>query len=517
MLRRSAVAAALLGCFLAIGAQSVDQYQIPDVPPPGSGSVKCPSIATNSRGDLMIVFRNKLQSIMYYFKKKSTGAVTQTHLPEAKDKDILITSVVATADDNFHAAWGVLITTWPDAVGIGIFYADFDIATEKWSAPVRLEDMYPEDPHLRVNPVTDDIALCTVLRGGGVKNIYVKFRKSGQTAWSEAINLSNMPSGRSATNPYCQFDEDGYLHVVWKEDRGEDDLIIRAALLKRGTDGNYSMVDRQSVSSNYTGWHFLPSVAITGTKGIITFFWKQEAGYYYLPYERSGDKLVFDQKDLTRIVAGPTSPNYMFHSKAINHGDEIMYAYLDMDHKLQLRRWKDGAWLDSTPVTLGDMKINKAPFNLWADPNVGLWSTWYIEDAHGDGHSYYSIYNYPKPAIRPPINVTFFKTMERSMFHGYYLYAVKWENNPYNVEKGITVASFNIYRRVRGSGDKWLRVGSVAGTVFTYGDANGITATSDYEYAVTAVNEKGNESRIEGQETVAVGAGRIIDKKDSER
>ena len=36
------------------------------------------------------------------------------------DKDIISTSVVATADDDFHATWGVLITTWPEAVGIGV-------------------------------------------------------------------------------------------------------------------------------------------------------------------------------------------------------------------------------------------------------------------------------------------------------------------------------------------------------------------------------------------------------------
>jgi hypothetical protein len=496
MARKFIFSLILLGLVLALGAQTIEQFQIPNIPPSGGGNVKCPSIATNSRGDLMIVFRNKLQSIMYYFKKKSTGVVTQTRLPNAKDKDIVITSVVATADDNFHATWGVLITTWPDAVGIGIFYADFDTATETWSAPVRLEDMYPEDPHLRVNPVNDDIALCTVLRGGGKKNICVMFRKHGQTTWSAALNLSGMPSGKSATNPYCQFDEQGDLHVVWKEDRGEDDLIIKVALIKRGTNGNYTMVDRQGATSNYTGWHFLPSVAITGTKGIITFFWKQEAGYYYLPYERVGDKLVFNQNNIKEIVPGPISPNYMFHSKAINHGDEIMYAYLDMDHKLQLLRYKDGVWLDNRPITLGNMKINKAPFNLWADPNIGLLATWYTEAGNGDGYSYYCIYNYPKPKIKPPVNITYTKAMERSMFRGFWLYDVKWANNPENIALNITVVKFNIYRRTRGSGGKWVAVGSVAGTVFTFGDKNGITANSDFEYTVTAVNDKNIESKL---------------------
>jgi len=511
MAKKFLFALIFLGLVLALGAQTVEVHKLPQIGAPGKSGDKCPSIAVNGRGDIMIPFRNRDLLMMYYFVKKSTGAVTQTQIPGCKDKDILITSVVATADDNFHALWAVV------KGGIGIFYTDFDIATEKWSAPIELSDVISEDAHLRVNPVNDDISMCTVLRAQGRKDIVVKFRKSGQTNWSDEINLSGMPTGRSATNPYSQFDEQGDLHVVWKEDRGEDDLIIRVALLKRGTDGDYTLVDKQWATADETGWHFLPSVAITGTKGLITFFWKQEAGYFQLSYERSGDKLVFDQKNIAKIVEGPTSPNYWFHSRAIAHGDEVMFAYMDLKHKLQLRRYKDGTWLDSQPITLGDMEVNKFPFNLWADPNTGLYATWYIEADNGDGHSYYAFYDYPKPTIRPPVNVTYVKAMERSLFHGFFLYAVKWENNPDNIDKNITVVTFNIYRRVRGSGDTWLRVGSVAGTIFSYGDANGITASSDFEYAVTAVNEKGIESRIQ-DEGALVTANRDHDEtKDSQR
>jgi hypothetical protein len=83
------------------------------------------------------------------------------------------------------------------------------------------------------------------------------------------------------------------------------------------------------------------------------------------------------------------------------------------------------------------------------------------------------------------------------MFHGFWLYDVKWANNPENISLNINVAKFNIYRRVQGSGAKWLAVGSVAGTVFSFGDSNGITSSSNFEYAVTAVNDKGIESRIQ--------------------
>jgi hypothetical protein len=162
-----------------------------------------------------------------------------------------------------------------------------------------------------------------------------------------------------------------------------------------------------------------------------------------------------------------------------------------------LLRWKDTQWIDSQPIALQDASINKWPYNIYADPNIGLLAVWFIEDGIGDGHTYYCIYNYPKPTIRPPVNVTYEKIRERSLFRGYRLYAVKWADNPYNIEKKIKVVKFNIYRRVEGSYDKWLLAGSVAGTVFVFADKNGITASSNFEYAVTAVNEKNIESRIQ--------------------
>lgn len=489
MTRKFIFSLILLGLVLAIGAQAIEHYQIPDVPPVDSNGVKCPSIASNSRGDIMVVFRNKYKSIMYYFKKKAGGAITQVALPGAKDKAILWTSVVSTADDNFHAVWGVL------KGGVGVFYADFDITSEKWNTPIRLYSQYAEDMHLRVNPVNNDIGVCTVLGSAdSTKNIFVKFRKNGQTTWTDEINISNQTL--SANNPYAHFDEQGYLHVVWKEARGADDLIIKAALVKQNASGTYSLVDKQWVTSDYDGSHWLPSIAITGGKGMITFMWVERAGYFYLPYERSGDKLVFDQNNVNRIVPGPPTPHYMFLSKAIAHGDEILFTYLNMQHKLRMLRWKDGQWIDSNPIALENDEINKGPFNLYTDPNIGLLAIWYIEDSYGSGHSYYCIYNYPKATIRSPINITYAKKMERSLFHGHYLYEVDWQNNPYNIEKNVTVIKFIIYRRARGSSAAWMSVGEVAGTLFIFRDKNEITTNSDFEYTVTAVNDKNIESSI---------------------
>jgi hypothetical protein len=479
----------LLGFVLVIGAQTIEQFQIPDVPPVSSNSVKSPAIASNSRGDIMVVFRNKFQSVMYYFKKKANGAVTQVKLPGSVDKSIVWTSVVSTADNNFHAVWGV------KEGGIGVFYADFDITSEQWNAPIPLYSEYAEDCHLRVSPLNNDIVLCTVLVSGtSVKNVFVKFRKNGQTNWTDEINITNQTG--TTNTPYSQFDEQGYLHVVYNEDWGAD-LIVRVALIKRGDNGTYSLVDKQWTTSEYTGAHCFPSIAITGNKGIITFMWREKAEYYYLPYERSGDKLVFDQNKVTKIVSAPPLPLGMFVSKAIAHGDEIMYTYFDLQHKLKLLRWKDGQWIDSQPIALENDVINKWPYNIYTDPDIGLLTIWFIEDDYGAGHSSYCIYNYPKSTISSPISIAYAKKLERSLFSSHLFYEVTWQNNPINIAKNVTVVKFNIYRRASGSSGNWVLAGSVAGTVLIFRDKNEITSNSNFEYTVTAVNDKNQESTIQ--------------------
>ena len=231
-----------MGLALASSAQTIEQFQIPDVPPVESNSVKSPAIASNNRGDIMVVFRNKYQSVMYYFKKKANGAITQVKLPGSIDKDIVWTSVVSTADNNFHAVWGV------KSGGVGVFYADFDITSESWGTPIQLYSEYAEDCHLRVSPLNNDIVLCTVLvAGSSEKNVFVKFRKNGQTNWSDEINITNQTG--TTNTPYSQFDEQGYLHVVYNEDWGAN-LIARVALIKLNGNGTYSLVDKQWATSN---------------------------------------------------------------------------------------------------------------------------------------------------------------------------------------------------------------------------------------------------------------------------
>jgi hypothetical protein len=479
------------GFFLS--AQTIDIFNVPGVPPAGSGGVKGPGMAVNSRGDVMVVFRNKKQKTMYYFEKKNGGGTPEPVSIPGTPGDVIHTSVttlVASADDHFHALWN------SDLEPKGMFYAEFDIQSERWGTVTRLSFVESRDPQLLLNPQTGDLAAVTLLRIPGANDkIALYIRKFGQSQWSAPLDISQ---GAWVGHLQACFDEDGYLYLVYREEmHTEEELyFIKAVLVRKNTDGNYQKVSAQDITHLNPGWHFLPSIAATGRKGIITFVWTQKDSYYYVPFERTGDSLVFDPSRFIAIATAPTRPWFRFFSKTIAHGDEIFYVYTDMKFSLKLLRYKNGQWLNSQPVALMNDSLNKFPFQLFSEPNSGFYAIWFWENDRGDGVSSYCFYNYPKPRIGAPLNVRALKTIERSFFQSFPIYVVDWEANPANQENNITITAYKVYRRPR-SGGSWTQAGSVAGTVFRFIDYAGITSASDFVYGVSAVNDKNQESSIQ--------------------
>ena len=482
----------LLGFCFALTAQTIDTVSVPGVPPAGSGGVKYPGIAANSRGDVMVVFRNKKNNMMYYFKKKSGGGTLDpVSIPGTFSETIHSSGVtlVASADDHFHAVWN------SDLKPLGMFYAEFDIASERWGAITQLSDVESRYPLILLNPVSGDLAAVTILRYSGTDRVSVFIRRSGQSQWTDPIDISQ---GAWVNQVQGCFDEEGYLYLAYREElHGDEELyFVKVVLLKQGSDGSYQKVSSYDMTRSYASFHFLPSIAVTNGKGMITFAWTKKSGYYYVPFERNGDSLTFDASHATEVADAPIRPWFQFYSKAMAHGDEIFYVYTDMQFTLNLLRYKDGQWLTPQPVALMNEELNKFPFQLYAEPNFGVYTIWFWENDKGDGVTSYCLYNLPKPRIGAPLNVRALKDCERSLFQSFPVYVVEWDANPVNAENGITIAAYKVYRRPR-SGGNWFQAGSVAGSVLKFVDFAGVTAASDFVYGVSAVNEKNQESSIQ--------------------
>ena len=267
----------LSGLFLA--AQTIDTVKVPGVPPEGSGGVKYPGVAANSRGDVMVVFRNKNRNMMYYFKKKSGGGTAAPEkLPGTFSETIHSShcTLVATADDHFHAVWN------SDLEPKGMFYSEFDIASEKWGAITKLSDVESRYPLLLLNPVNGDLAIVTILRFPGTDRVSVYFRRAGQGSWSSPMDISQ---GAWVNQSQGCFDEEGYLYLAYREEirGGEESYFVKVVLLKAGNDGRYQKVSSYDVTRSYPGFHFLPSIAATNGQGMVTFAWKPSPSRLTLP------------------------------------------------------------------------------------------------------------------------------------------------------------------------------------------------------------------------------------------
>ena len=98
--------------------------------------------------------------------------------------------------------------------------------------------------------------------------------------------------------------------------------------------------------------------------------------------------------------------------------------------------------------------------------------------------------------IKSAANLKVEKRVERGFFSGYTLNALTWEANPENAEMGLTVSAQRVYRKARAEDKtKWARIVELTGTVLKYDDRN-VPSDSDYVYAVTCVDDMGNESAI---------------------
>lgn len=500
----------LSGLFLA--AQTIDTVKVPGVPPEGSGGVKYPGIAANSRGDVMVVFRNKNRNMMYYFKKKGGGGTAAPEkLPGTFSETIHSShcTLVATADDHFHAVWN------SDLEPKGMYYSEFDIASERWGAITRLSDVESRYPLLLLNPVNGDLAIVTILRFPGNDVVSVYFRRAGQGAWSAPMNISQ---GAWVNQSQGCFDEEGYLYLAYREEirGGEESYFVKVVLLKAGSDGKYQRLSSYDVTRAYPGYHFLPSIAATNGQGMVTFAWTQKKSYFYVPFTRSGDTLSYDASKAIAIADAPTKPWFRFYSKALAHGDEIFYVYTDMQFTLNLMRWRDGQWLTPQPIALMNEPLNKYPFQVYSERNFGFYTVWFWEAARGDGVTSYCLYNLPKPRIGAPLNVQAQKVAERSFFHAIPAYSVTWEANPVNAENDIVVTGYRVYRRPA-AGGAWMQVGQADKDTLHFVDASGITAASDFVYGVSAVNDEDQESSIEPSAAGSAGLEKAPARGDDRR
>ncbi|GEM_PF-1128494 len=93
--------------------------------------------------------------------------------------------------------------------------------------------------------------------------------------------------------------------------------------------------------------------------------------------------------------------------------------------------------------------------------------------------------------ISPPANFVVERVENSNGFQIEYVNRLRWKDNPENSD--VKVVKYRIYRRVKGSGGAMATIAEVNASVYEFLD-RGLGANDYYEYAITAVDDKGNES-----------------------
>jgi hypothetical protein len=444
------------------------------------------SIASNLNGDILIIYRNNLRGMKYYYKKSNAASGTIGEIPEPySDTDggkMKWMSVRATFDGIFHAAWCQDIPH-----NHGLWYASFNPLTDQWSTPEKVAGGWIEDVGLRVSPLNGDLVLIWDWYTNGAKYVYATFKMGGTGPWTNQMAVAP----KWTTNAMASFDEEGYLYVAWKQDAANEiDKEPAFSLVKKDINGSYKYLGKVVVSGN-PGWFYLPTVAVVEKKGFLAAVYEGMKQFYYLPFERSGDSIITDTSKFKMITQSPG--RWEFSAIAMPFGEEILYSHKNPATAIKMLRYKNGAFLNEPAIDLNNNMASNWLYDSQEDPNIGVLTVW--ATASEPNRIFYSVWENPLIKVKSAVNVIAAKQMERSFFRMKYLYAITWQNDPYNVSKGVVITKFNIYRRDRDSGQTWVLVASTTPTVLSYVD-NNVTASSYFEYYVTAVDDKGNESKI---------------------
>jgi hypothetical protein len=478
----------LLFITLAVWAQNVNVYQV--TPDSDTTNNRYCSIASNSKGDILIIYRNNMQGMKYFYKKSSAANGTIGEIPEpysdANGAKMKWMSVRATWDNVFHAAWCQDIPH-----NDGLWYATFNPTTEQWNTPERIISGWIEDVGLRVSPLNGDLALIWDWYTGGAKYVYAQFKMGGTGSWTNQQSVAP----KWTTNAMGNFDEEGYLYIAWKQDgASENDLEPAFSLLKKDTNGTYKYLGKVIVTG-FPGWHFLPTVAAVEKKGFMACVNENAREFRYLPFDRNGDVIVTDITNFKKVTDSPG--RWEFSSMAMPFGEEILYSYKTPATAIQMLRYKDGAFLSDPPINLNNNMASNWLYDSQEDPNIGVLTVWatYSEP----NKIFYSIWDNPILRLKNAVlKSTPVKQILRSFFRMKYVYILKWENNPFNVERNVVVTKFNIYRKTAGSSENWLQIASepfsADTTEYSYMDSN-VKASDNFVYSVTCVDADGNESK----------------------
>jgi hypothetical protein len=451
-----------------------------------TGNYRYPAVAEDSKGNRLVIFRGiggKDYDYMYCEKGGTWGSPITIN---GGDQPVLEKSLYATikvdSTDRFHCQW---------EEAKGDIYASFRDGI--WTTPIVIKPTGRFDRTSALDVRSDDTVVtvdCEVLNLS--KDVYIHVKTKNETKFENPFNLTRDPK-QGSTQPCIAVDSKDNSWVVWKSDyhvvNDYDNLVIFLGMfLPNNKDGPIKWI----ICSPDPGWSFLPQVAVNSEDKVMVLSASTKVRQYITRLYNPATKKLSELISLN--IGLGVRPWHMFYSRMVAHGKDFYAAVMTPQRLLLLMKFDEATSQWKQVAQVSDRNVEMFSLFSGYDKMLIAWNSW--SEPSKVFLSTVGVDPYQKIRVKSVSNLVFKKQVERGFFHSYTLYALTWEANPDNIQKGVTVTAQRIYRKARTEDNtKWTRITQVSGTVLKYDDRN-VSADSDYVYAVTCVDDNDHESKI---------------------
>ena len=455
-----------------------------------SGNNRYPGIAADSMGRRLAIFRSgsMARGMMYtYFEDGvwSKPAVIPRQIET--DGEYLGSDIVVTSDDRFHVIW--------ELMDEAAFYASFKDG--EWSNVSEIDlgvryEGFQVSMDVRSN---DEVVTALCGRPPHLKDAFIGFLKKGETKFG---NFFNMTDDRESTSSPCvAVDENDHLWVDYKgEVFGLGHEVLRTCMAHLNEENK--LVDFWQPSEEQDSYAFLQWDAANRNTGVVMATWWLHGGFWSKWYDQATKK--WSAIKSIGVTSG-RHPDFSMWNKVVAQGKDFYCIAKDNQHIPYIVKWngETRAWED--PIMVYDKPV--VYFDIYpSDGNILIAFCTRIQPTQVFFTSMVGSYEEPKIRVKSAVNVQVGTNLERSFFSGIYINHVTWENNPYNIERGVVIDYFNLYRKLKTEAEYGSTPyqPSIPPTQLYFDDKSGIEATPLYDYyvtCVTTVDGEQKESEIE--------------------
>jgi len=453
-----------------------------------NGNNRYPGIAADSMGRRLVIFRSHSRGMFYtYFKDGTWSKPAPIPNQLQTEGTYLGSDIVVDSEDRFHVVW--------ELMDDNAYYASFK--DEVWTntklipVPVRYEG-FQISLDIRSN---DEVVVAVCARPLHRKDVFLGFLQKGDSNFSHFINATD--DAESTSSPAVAADENDHLWIAYKgEVFGLGKEVLRTCVMHLNRNNN--LVGFDQVSAEQDGFAFLQAIAANKNTGVVMATWWLKGTFFSRWYDQATEKW----SPIRSIGLGTQRhPDFSMWNKVVAQGKNFYCLAKNSQHILHVMKFngETKAWED--PIRVYDKSV--VYYDLYpSDGNILI--AFCTREAPTQVYftSMVGSYEEPKIRIKSAVNVQVETELERSFFSGTYINHVTWENNPYNIEREVTIDSFNLYRKLKTE----AKYGStpyqaaIPASQYFFEDKFGIEATPLYDYAVTCVatiNGEQKESQIE--------------------